>query len=40
MSQRPLTTFEDFLEARQEFDQIPIVHVYYAFHYHALYNVT
>jgi hypothetical protein len=36
MSQRPLTTFEDFLEARQDFDQIPAAHVSYAFNYLAL----
>jgi hypothetical protein len=36
MSRRPFTTFEDFLEARQDFDQIPIIHVFYASSYLAL----
>jgi hypothetical protein len=27
MLRRPLTTSEDFLEARQDFDQIPTIHV-------------
>jgi len=36
MSQRPLTTFEDFLEARQDFDHIPTIHVSYASSYLAL----
>jgi hypothetical protein len=36
MSQRPLTTFEDFSKARQDFDQIPIVYVSYASSYLAL----
>jgi hypothetical protein len=36
MSQRPLTTFEDFLEAKQNFNQIPTVHVSYASSYFAL----
>jgi len=36
MSQRPLTTSEDFLEARQDFDQIPTIHVSYASNYLAL----
>jgi len=36
MSRRPFTSFEDFLEARQDFDQIPVVHVSYAFSYLAL----
>ncbi len=36
MSWRLFTTFEDFLEARQNFDQIPIVHVSYASSYLAL----
>jgi len=35
-SQRPLITFEDFLEARQNFDQIPAIHVSYASSYFAL----
>jgi hypothetical protein len=30
MSRRPFTTFKDFLEARQEFNQIPTIHVSYA----------
>jgi hypothetical protein len=36
MSRKPLITFEDFLEIRQNFDQIPIVHVYDASSYLAL----
>jgi hypothetical protein len=36
MSQRPFTTSEDFLEARQDFDQIPAIHVSYASSYLAL----
>jgi len=36
MSQRPLTTSEDFSKARQAFDQIPTVHVSYASSYLAL----
>jgi hypothetical protein len=36
MLQRPLITSEDFLEARQDFDQIPTVHVSYASSYFAL----
>jgi hypothetical protein len=36
MSRRPLTTSEDFLEVRQKFDQIPTMHVSYAFSYLAL----
>jgi hypothetical protein len=36
MSQRPLITSEDFLEARQDFDQIPAIHVSYASTYFAL----
>jgi len=36
MSQRPLTTFEDFLEATQDFNQIPTIHVSYASNYFAL----
>jgi hypothetical protein len=36
MSQRPLTTFEDLLEARQNFDQILATHVFYASSYFAL----
>jgi hypothetical protein len=33
---RPFTTFENFSEARQDFDQIPILHVSYASSYFAL----
>jgi hypothetical protein len=36
MSWKPLITSEDFLEARQDFDQIPIVHVSYVSSYLAL----
>jgi hypothetical protein len=36
MSWRPLITFKDFLETRQDFDQIPTIHVSYAFSYFAL----
>jgi hypothetical protein len=36
MSWRPLTTFEDFSEAQQDFDEIPAIHVSYAFSYLAL----
>jgi hypothetical protein len=36
MSRRPLTTSEDFLEARQYFVQIPTIHVSYAYSYLAL----
>ncbi len=36
MSWRPFITFEDFSEARQDFNQIPIVHVSYASSYFAL----
>jgi len=36
MSQKPLTTFEDFSKAMQDFDQIPVMHVYYASSYFAL----
>jgi hypothetical protein len=36
MSRRPLTTFEDLLEVRQDFDQIPATHVSYASTYLAL----
>jgi hypothetical protein len=36
MPWRPLTTFKDFSKAKQDFDQIPIVHVYYASSYLAL----
>jgi hypothetical protein len=30
MLRKPLTTFEDFSEAKQDFDQIPTIHVSYA----------
>jgi hypothetical protein len=33
MSWRPLTTSEDFLEVRQDFDQILAIHVFYASSY-------
>ncbi len=36
MSQKPLTISKDFLKVRQNFDQIPTVHVYDAFSYLAL----
>jgi hypothetical protein len=36
MSQRPFTTSEDFSEARQDFDQIPALHVSYASSYLTL----
>jgi hypothetical protein len=36
MSRKPFITSEDFSEARQDFDQIPIVHVSYGFSYLAL----
>jgi hypothetical protein len=36
MSWRPLITSEDFLEARQDFDQILIVHIFYPSSYFAL----
>jgi hypothetical protein len=36
MSQRPLTTSEDFSEAKQFFDQIPTIHVFYVSSYFAL----
>jgi hypothetical protein len=36
MSRRPLTTSEDFSKARQDFDQILVVHVSYASSYLAL----
>ncbi len=38
MSRKPLTTFEDFLEATQNFDQIPTIHVSYASTYLALFR--
>jgi hypothetical protein len=42
MSWRPFPTFKDFLEARQDFDHILVVHVFYAFSYLALlhYNLV
>jgi len=36
MSWRPLTTSKDFSETKQDFDQIPTVHVSYAYSYLAL----
>jgi hypothetical protein len=36
MLRRLLTTFEDFSKARQDFDQILAIHVFYAFSYFAL----
>jgi hypothetical protein len=36
MSQRPFITSKDFSEARQDFDQIPTLHVFYACNYFAL----
>jgi hypothetical protein len=36
MSQRPFTTSEDFLEAKQNFDQIQAIHVSYASSYLTL----
>ncbi len=36
MSWRPFTTSEDFSKARQDFDQIPTIHVSYASSYLAL----
>jgi hypothetical protein len=36
MSRKPFTTFEDLLEAKQDFNQIPIIHVSYEFSYFAL----
>jgi hypothetical protein len=36
MSRKPLTTSKDFSEAKQDFDQILVVHVFYAFSYLAL----
>jgi len=36
MLRRPLTTSKDFSEVRQDFDQIPAIHVYDAFSYLAL----
>jgi hypothetical protein len=36
MSHRPLATSKDFSKARKNFDQIPTIHVSYAFSYLAL----
>jgi hypothetical protein len=36
MLRKPLTTSEDFLETKQDFDQIPVIHVSDAFSYLAL----
>jgi hypothetical protein len=36
MSLRPFTTFEDLSEAKQNFDQIPTIHVSYASNYLTL----
>jgi hypothetical protein len=36
MSHKPFTASEDFSEARQNFDQISIIHVFYAFSYLTL----
>jgi hypothetical protein len=36
MSRRPFITSKDFIEARQDFNQIPTVHVSYASNYPAL----
>ncbi len=36
MSRRPFITSEDFSEAKQDFDQIPTIHVSYAFSYLTL----
>jgi hypothetical protein len=36
MLQKPFTTSEDFSEARQDFDQIPIIHESYTSSYLAL----
>jgi hypothetical protein len=36
MSRRPLIASKDFSEAKQDFDQIPTIHVSYAFSYLAL----
>jgi hypothetical protein len=42
MSWKPFTTFDDFLKARQDFDQIPTIHVSDASNYLALlqYNLV
>ncbi len=36
MLRKPLTTSKDFLKARQDFDKIPTIHVFYASNYLAL----
>jgi hypothetical protein len=36
MSWKPFITSKDFLEAKQNFDQIPAIHVFYACSYLAL----
>jgi len=36
MSRKPFTTSKDFSEAKQDFDQIPTIHVYKASSYLAL----
>ncbi len=36
MSWRPFTTSKDFSEVKEDFDQIPIIHVSYACNYFAL----
>jgi len=36
MSQRPLPTSKNFLKAKQDFDQILVIHVFDAFSYFAL----
>jgi hypothetical protein len=36
MSRRPFITFEDFSKAKQNFDQIPTLNVFYASGYLAL----
>jgi len=36
MSRRPLTTFENFSKARQDFNHIPTIHVSYASSYFTL----
>jgi hypothetical protein len=36
MSRRPFTTFKKFSEARQNFNQIPTIHVYYTSNYLTL----
>jgi len=38
MSRRPFTTFEDFSEAKQDFDQIPVIHVSYASSYLTIFQ--